>query len=234
MKKITMLATAIGLATLAAIPAHAADPNRPWNDEVGQWFVAPFVGYTWTDSDRFLNDDVVYGAALGKHLTEQWSMQIAGYTSDFDGNPHGNAEATISGGTLDLMRVFMRDSRISPYLLGGIGMQNSNYVGTKGEENVTASIGAGLMWDLYRSNDGSRTVQLRPEVRARYDLQQDNGLVDTVAQVGIAFGWGPPIPNRSSKLRRRRRRRRRLRSAATRTTMACATKPTSARAPRPA
>ena len=52
MKKTAMLATAIGLATLAAMPARAADPNRPWNDEVGQWFVAPFIGYTWTDSGR--------------------------------------------------------------------------------------------------------------------------------------------------------------------------------------
>ena len=194
MNKTAMLATAIGLAALAVMPARAADPNRPWNDEVGQWFVAPFVGYTWTDSDRHLSDDVHYGAALGKHLTDKWSMQIEGYTSDFSGDPDSSADATISGGSLDLMRVFMRDGRISPYLLGGIGMQNSNYVGSKGDENVTASLGAGLMWDLYRNDNGSRTVQLRPEIRARYDLQQSNHLVDTLAQIGIAFGWGPPRP----------------------------------------
>ena len=33
-----------------------------------------------------LNDDVHYGAALGKHLTDKWSMQIEGYTSDFNGD----------------------------------------------------------------------------------------------------------------------------------------------------
>jgi OOP family OmpA-OmpF porin len=194
MKKSAILATAVGLAALASMPARAADPNRPWSDEVGQWFVAPFVGYAWTDSDRFLNDDVHYGAAIGKHLTDKWSLQLEGYTSDFNGDPDGNADATLSGGAIDLMRVFGRANRISPYLLGGIGIQNSNYVGSKGDENVTASFGAGLMWDLFRSGDGSRTVQLRPEVRARYDLQQENNKVDTVAQIGLAFGWGPPIP----------------------------------------
>ena len=50
------------------------------------------------------------------------------------------------------------------------------------------------MWDLARSADGSRTVQLRPEVRTRYDMQSGNELNDIVAQVGIAFGWGAPRP----------------------------------------
>jgi hypothetical protein len=194
MKKIAILATAVGLATLAAMPAGAADPNRAWNDEVGQWFVAPFVGYTWTDTDRHLNDDVLYGAAIGKHLYDKWSMQLTGYTSDFNGKSSGNPDGSISGGSLDLMRVFMRDRKISPYLLGGIGMQHSSYKDSGGDDNVTASIGGGLMWDLFRNDNGSRTVQLRPEVRARYDLQQNNHLLDTVAQIGIAFGWGPPRP----------------------------------------
>jgi len=201
MKKSAILATAVGLAVLAAMPARAADPNRPWNDEVGQWFVAPFVGETWTDSDRLLDDDIHYGASIGKHLTDQWSMQFTGYTGDFGNKSKkpswtwpASFDGTLSGGSIDLMRVFNRSSKISPYLLGGLGMQNTNYDGLKGEENVTAAIGAGLMWDLFRSNDGSRTVQLRPEVRARYDLQQGNALVDTLAQIGIAFGWGPPRP----------------------------------------
>ena len=194
MTKNFMLATAIGLATLAGTPARAADATYPWNDEVGQWFVAPFVGQTWTDSGRLLDDDIHYGAAIGKHLTDKWSMQLEGYTSDFNGRPNGNADATLSGGAIDLMRVFMRDRKISPYLLGGIGMQNTNYEGAKGDDNVTVSIGAGLMWDLWRNSNGSRTVQLRPEVRVRYDMQQDDNQVDSLAQIGLAFGWGAPRP----------------------------------------
>jgi OOP family OmpA-OmpF porin len=51
-----------------------------------------------------------------------------------------------------------------------------------------------VMWDLMRSADGSRSLQLRPEVRTRWDLQTGNTLNDVLAQVGLAFNWGPPRP----------------------------------------
>jgi OmpA-OmpF porin, OOP family len=91
-----------------------------------------------------------------------------------------------------LLRVFNRDSRISPYLLGGMpACRVPNYEGTR-ERRATSPLrlGIGLMWDLARSADGSRTVQLRPEVRSRWDLQSGDTLNDVVAQVGLAFGFG--------------------------------------------
>ena len=201
MSRHAVLASAIAIALLAGTAARADDPGLPWNDEVGQWFVAPFVGYTFVDDDRLLDDDLVYGASVGKHLSDQWTVQLTGYTSDFDNDglrPEwtwpASFDGSISGGSVDLLRVFARDSRISPYIVGGIGMQNSNYEGLEGDENVTASAGLGLMWDLMRSADGARTVQLRPEIRSRWDLQSGNTLNDVVAQVGIAFGWGAPRP----------------------------------------
>jgi OOP family OmpA-OmpF porin len=201
MNKSLILSSAVCLGMLAAGAARADDANLPWSDEVGQWFVAPFVGYTMVDSDRKLEDDIHYGASLGKHLSEKWSAQLTGYTGDFDNDgrkPEWTGPATydgsISGVSLDLMRVFARSSRVSPYVLGGVGYQSSNYEGLERDDNVTASLGLGLMWDLMRNADGSRTVQLRPEVRTRYDLQTGNALNDVVAQVGIAFGWGAPRP----------------------------------------
>jgi len=201
MSKHAVLASAIAAALFASAAAQANDSSLPWNDEVGQWFVAPFVGYTFVDSDRLLDDDIHYGASIGKHLSKHWSLQLTAYTGDFDNDGKrpewtwpASFDGSLSGGSIDLMRVFNRDSRISPYLLGGIGMQNSNYEGLEGDENVTASAGLGLMWDLARSADGSRTVQLRPEVRSRWDLQSGTTLNDVVAQIGIAFGWGPPRP----------------------------------------
>jgi OmpA-OmpF porin, OOP family len=201
MSRHAALASAIAMAMIAGAPAQADDSGLPWNDEVGQWFVAPFAGYTFVDDDRLLDDDIVYGASVGKHLSDRWTVQLTGYTSDFDNDglrPEwtwpASFDGSITGGSVDLLRVFARDSRLSPYLVGGIGMQNSNYEGLEGDENVTASAGLGLMWDLMRSADGSRTVQLRPEVRSRWDLQTGNTLNDVVAQVGIAFGWGAPRP----------------------------------------
>ena len=86
MKKSLVLFSAIGLAMLAGAPARADDSSHPWNDEVGQWFVAPFIGYAWLDSSRLLDDGAYWGASLGKHLSEDWSAQISGYTGDYDNN----------------------------------------------------------------------------------------------------------------------------------------------------
>jgi len=201
MKHSALLVSAVALAMAATTPARADDSTQPWNDEVGQWFVSPFVGMSFLDDDRLLDDGLHYGASIGKHLSEQWSVQLTGYTGDFDNDGKkpewtwpASFDGSISGLSFDVLRVFARDSRISPYLLGGIGYQSSDYEGAERDDNVTASLGLGLMWDLARSADGSRTVQLRPEVRTRWDLQTGDPLNDIVAQVGIAFGWGAPRP----------------------------------------
>jgi len=202
MKKSLVLLSAIGLAMLAGAPAQADDSSHPWNDEVGQWFVAPFIGYAWLDSNRLLDDGAYWGASVGKHLSEDWSAQITGYTGDYDNNGQKQSswnwpasfDATLSGVSLDLMRVFSRDNKISPYVLGGLGYQYDNYEGLKGDADVTAALGLGLMWDVYRNGDGSRTVQVRPEIRQRWDFATGDTYSDTLVQVGIGLGWGPPRP----------------------------------------
>jgi len=201
MRRPAVLVTAAAAVLLGSATARADDANLPWNDEVGHWYVAPFIGYSWLDGDRLLDDGVQWGASIGKHLTDDWTLQLSGYTGDYDNNglqPDWTWPATfdgsLSGGSLDVLRVFARDRRVSPYILGGLGYQSTNYEGLERDENVTAALGLGLFWDLFRNADGSRTVQLQPEVRSRWDLQSGNTLTDIVAQIGIALGFGPARP----------------------------------------
>ena len=198
MKKSAILVSAMATALLGSAAAVA---DEPWDPEVGHWFVSPFLGYGFLDSDRLLDDGIHWGASIGKHLNRQWSAQISAYTGEYDNDGRkpgwtGTAsyDGSRSGVSVDLMRVFARDSRFSPYLLGGVGIQSSNYDGLQGDSNVTTSLGVGAMWELMRSADGSRHLQLTPEVRSRWDLQSGNTLNDIVAQVGLALGWGPPRP----------------------------------------
>lgn len=201
MNKTPVLGIVCVLAALAAAPSRASERSHPWSDEVGQWFVAPFVGYTWLDSDRLLEDDLHYGASLGKHLSQYLTVQVTAYTGDYDNDglrPEwswpASFDGSISGASLEMMGVFARSSRFSPYVLTGAGVQSSNYEGLEGDDNVALSVGVGALWDLWRSADGSRTVQLRPEVRTRFDFQDGSTLNDQFASLGVAFGWGPPRP----------------------------------------
>ena len=198
-----VLGITTALAALGGAAVLAADVTPPWNDEVGQWFVAPFVGYTWLDGDRLLEDDVHYGASLGRHLSKHLTVQLTGYTGDYDNDglrPEwtwpASFNGSITGASLDLMGVFARESRFSPYLLAGAGVQSSNYEGLEGDDNVALSVGLGALWDLWRSADGSRTVQLRPEARTRFDFHDGSTLNDHFAHVGVVFGWGQsrPVP----------------------------------------
>lgn len=111
------------------MPAQAAQSSPPWNDEVGQWFVAPFAGFSWLGSDRSLDDNLHRCASIGRHLSDAWSLQLTGYTGNFDADEDADtvgSDGSVSGTSLDLMRVCARDSRISPYILGGIGYQSSD------------------------------------------------------------------------------------------------------------
>jgi OOP family OmpA-OmpF porin len=199
MKHSKVLVSCVALALAAAAPAKA--DNHPWDDEVGHWYVAPFVGMTFVDDERLLDDGMHWGASIGKHLSDTWSAQLTGYSGDFDNDgmkPEwtwpASFDGSISGVSLDLLRVFARGSRFSPYILGGIGYQSSDYEGDLRDDNVSASLGLGAFWDLARSADGARVVQLVPEVRSRWDMQTGATLNDLVAQVGIAFNWGAPRP----------------------------------------
>jgi OOP family OmpA-OmpF porin len=195
-------ALCVSVLAIAGLATATVRAEEPWDPEVGHWFVAPFIGYSFLDSSRLLDDDVYWGGSLGKHLSTNWSVQITGYTGKYDNSGKkkpdwtwpASFDASISGASLDLMRVFARDSHLSPYVLGGIGYQSDNYEGLENEENVTLAAGVGLMWDLWQSEDGARSIQLRPEVRGRWDMQSGDTYFDTLAQVGVAFQWGPARP----------------------------------------
>ena len=109
-----VILTAMLSTLLAGASASADDSSLPWSDEVGQWFLTPFVGETFVDDDRLLDDDIHYGVALGRHLNEKWSAQLSLYGGDFgaDRTPAetpswpASFDGSINGGSFDLMRVF--------------------------------------------------------------------------------------------------------------------------------
>ncbi len=167
---------------LAAAPAFAAD-------EVGKWYLTPQAGYLWTDNDRNFDDDWLYGLALGKHVSDNWSIEFNINRASVDA---GAADARFSAFTLDALRVFGRQNPVSPFISIGAGSMDSDLKPGPSTNDFVAQAGVGLLWHLGDS------FALRPQIKARWDDTGATGhRTDYMALLGFQFSFGgtpPPAP----------------------------------------
>ncbi len=81
-------------------------------------------GVIHVDKDRPTDgDDYAIGSlAIGKHLSEAWSAEVLLNGTKLQGDPNLLVpDLTVWGGSLDLLRVFNRSGRFSPYIGVGAG-----------------------------------------------------------------------------------------------------------------
>ncbi len=137
-------------------------------------------------------DDYAIGSlALGKHLSEAWSAEVLLNGTKLQGDLNlPAADLTAWGGSLDLLRVFNRSGRFSPYI--GVGAGAIEYdvrPGALGADAMwQASLGA--FWTLWEG-DGSRFA-LRPDFKARWDDAHSAGETDRLhrpARIPVHVGW---------------------------------------------
>jgi OOP family OmpA-OmpF porin len=161
-------------------------------DEVGQWYINPFVGGISADHERDLKSDAVdYGVGFGKNFSQDWSLELnlnrASVRDKFDGN-----NTTLGAVTLDLLRVWRRDSAFAPYVSVGGGWLRSSEVGFDNQDYVAGQLGVGAFVKLWENADASQSFSLRPDIKARWNRADGGGnLVDYLYTVGFTFSWGP-------------------------------------------
>jgi OOP family OmpA-OmpF porin len=162
---------------LSAAPLLAAD-------EVGKWYITPQAGYLWTDHDRAMDDDVLYGLAFGKHVSDQWSIEVNVNRSEPDAS---FGKMVFGAGSLDALRIFGRGNAVAPYVTFGAGWLNDDFDPGPTRDDFMAQAGLGLLWHL------SDSFALRPEVKVRWD---DTGLqgrqADYLGLLGFQFSFGAP------------------------------------------
>src|SRR5688572_20918251 len=96
---------------LATAPAFA--------DDTGHWYVTPQAGGLWSDNDRGIEDkEGLFGLGIGKHLNDRWSLELNANTAQLDAP--GGVDVDFNAVSLDLLRVFARDSAVSPYITFGM------------------------------------------------------------------------------------------------------------------
>ena len=195
--KHTATLVATGLALVASGNVRAGQPE-------GSWYIAPGVHAMWMDDERSVDDDWGVNLAFGKAVSKYVNIEADAWLGKFDGAGGNDLEITSLG--VNALGVFYRESRISPFILIGGGAQEDNPDLTSDSTNPYVDLGAGVLWTLTHSQDCSRGMILRAEVRGRNDFVggQDDRLVDYMAGLKFQFYWGgntclaeeapPPLP----------------------------------------
>lgn len=163
-----------------------------WNfaaaDEVGRWYLTPQAGGLITDNDRHIEDeDPLFGLAIGKHISEEWSVELNANGAKLDAfEPYA--------ASLDALRVFRRAQALSPYLTFGAGAIRNDFEIGRDDTDFMAQAGAGLMWKLGENRRGTSGFSLRPEVKARWDDAGRDDFIDYIAMLGFQISWGGAAP----------------------------------------
>lgn len=170
------------MTSVAALGAHTAMAGA----EVGSWYVTPKAVYVDPDSNFDADEDFGGSFGIGKVLSERWDLELSYTHSEHDED--GGGTLKLRGVSLDLNRVFMRDSAVNPYFGFGINsIRSRQFVDGESGPEFGGSAHIGLLTDLTR-NGG---LQLSTEVGKRAD-DFTRALADLYAAVGLRFNFGAP------------------------------------------
>lgn len=182
-------------ATIAATLALAGSLAHA-EQEIGDVYAVPQLGYGWPDNDRGAHDDLVFGLSVGKHFSEAVSLELGISRGRFD--LPGGENLDLTAYSLDALHIFARDSRVSPFVSIGAGALNNDAGGAEGHTYRMAQAGLGLMITVAESEDGTTQFSLRPEVKARWAFPRNNDpqdkFLDYAAMLGFQFAFGSPRP----------------------------------------
>lgn len=181
MKKIGLSLAAAAALALTGIAHAGSDP--------GSWYVAPRINGVWVADDRQADDDIGFGASLGKVVSPDWNVELG---LDSSGHRRAGTDDRLRLNTFDLnaLRVFKREDSVNPYLIGGVGYMDTN--DRASDKDFYAKAGLGMMADIARNTSKGTNLQLRGEMHVR-KVFGDEAPTDYVASLGLLYSWGGSI-----------------------------------------
>ncbi len=176
-KSTAITSTALGaLLLFGQVGAHAAEA-------VGQPYVKGLATYIGADSDRNVDDNVAGGViGFGYALSEHFNAEIDFQRLNLDGDS-GFPDQDQSAINLNLMNIYNRSGLFSPYILGGIGIVNTD-INNDDHDDFQAQLGVGTLTRVW----GER-VSLRTEVLGRWQNASDN-MTDVLVNAGFSIALG--------------------------------------------
>lgn len=169
--------------------------------EVGDWYIAPGAIYVDDDEDRGVEDDWAGGELrVGYAFHEHWNIEFFGNTMGLTDDTGGNQDQDLFEFGANLLLVAGRDDALSPYILFGTSLVDTDIDQTSGlgtrpdGENWAFSAGLGVMWNL-----GDSPFSLRAEYRVRKEASGgDNSInedfADQLTTIGLNVSLGDRTP----------------------------------------
>jgi OOP family OmpA-OmpF porin len=172
----------------------ACAPIAAWaGDEAGHFYIGPEVGGIVASGDRGTKEhDWVYGLDLGYNINKNWTLDLnlnqVRLKDEYD-----PGHLRLMAGSLDVLRVFNRDSVFAPYIAAGAGVLHYDTpFDARGHDDFTAEAGVGAFIKLWENGNASSSFSLKPDLRVRWDDSSPAGhLRDYLYTMSFVFSFGP-------------------------------------------
>ncbi|CAA0082812.1 Outer membrane porin F [Zhongshania aliphaticivorans] len=168
---------------LSAAITAAMCPSLASAAEDGKWYLNPAIGYMVFDGDRDLDPTAVGIVGAEYKLDQDWGVEARAFYSDaehYRGN--SNLDQEVLGASLDVLRYFGGESKLTPYMAGGIGLVDANPATGAYNAQTQLNAGGGVRYAL----DDAWSVR----TDARYIYGTDNETADGIVSVGISYAFG--------------------------------------------
>jgi len=173
------VATAIGL---AGLPAQAGDNAGM------KYLVFPRVDMVIVDRDRNVDDGYQIGAGFGFGLNERWNFEL-NLAQGWHEGPAVPGKLETTSFLINALRLFYPEAKASPYFNLGVGMLSKDFKATGRSEDAMVEAGVGILIDAFEKDDGSRKLQIRPEVKVRYDFADGDPVYSAYSALVVGIGF---------------------------------------------
>tara|TARA_R110001592_G_scaffold143376_2_gene366113 strand:- start:8274 stop:9377 length:1104 start_codon:yes stop_codon:yes gene_type:complete len=167
---------------LSAAIAAAICPTLASAAEEGKWYLNPAIGAMTYDDSRNLDDAVAYIFGAERRFNKDWGLEIRGFWSEPHDHRLGGIDQDVMGTTLDVLRYFSNDSRVTPYVAGGLGVVESDFENGRYDAHTQVMAGGGLRYAI----DSVWSVR----TDARYVYGTDNETGDGILSIGLSYAFG--------------------------------------------
>lgn len=166
------------------------------------WYVAPSLGVSLNDNERYVDDDetLLFGVGLGRYIAPNSSLEFAvDYTTRDSGSQFNYVGDSSSLDVTATLRHFFTDWAWRPYVFGGIGMgyhQADEQIGGESEVDSwdpVAQFGLGVQ----RAFGGNKAFRTELGYRADYDNRTVPGQTefgDVFLTAAVLFNVGSSAP----------------------------------------